>query len=86
MIKLKEAQKVGSTSKDVLGRTVANTDIIYRDLYVNPEHIISINEEFNSDPNVKLSRIETTKGSFLVVGSATDVQKSLSTTKKMLKD
>lgn len=86
MIKLKEAQKVGSTSKDVLGRTVANTDIIYRDLYINPDHIISINEEYYSDPNVKLSRLETTRGSFVVVGTATEVQKSLSSTKKVLKD
>lgn len=86
MIKLKEAQKVGSTSKDVLGRTVANTDIIYRDLFVNPDHIISINEEYSSDPEVKLSRLETIRGSFVVVGTATEVQKSLYSGKKMLKD
>lgn len=87
MIKLKEAQKVGSTTKDLLGRTVANTDIIYRDLFVNPDHIISINEEYSSDPNVKLSRLETTRGSFVVVGTATEVQKCLSSSsKRMLKD
>lgn len=87
MIKLKEAQKVGTTAKDGLGRTVANTDIIYRDLFINPEHIISINEEFSSDPGVKLSRIETTRGSFVVVGTANDVQSSLSVgPKKLLKD
>lgn len=87
MIKLKEAQKVGSTTKDTLGRTVANTDIIYRDLFVNPDHIISINEEYSSDPNLKLSRLETTRGSFVVVGTAIEVQKSLSSSsKRMLKD
>lgn len=87
MIKLKEAQKVGSTTKDTLGRTVANTDIIYRDLFVNPDHIISINEEYSSDPSLNLSRLETTRGSFVVVGSASEIQKSLTpSTRRMLKD
>lgn len=88
MIKLKEAQKVGSTTKDTLGRTVAHSDIIYRDLFVNPEHIISINEEYNSDPSIKLTRVETTRASFVVLGTPSDIQKMLipNSERKVLKD
>jgi hypothetical protein len=89
MIKLTEAQKVGSTMKDSSGRNVVNSSFIYRDLFVNPEHIISINEEFSNEANMKLARIETTKGSFVVVGSPLDVEKLLSGTQKrktVLKD
>jgi hypothetical protein len=87
MIKLTEAQRVGSTTKDTTGRTVTQSSFIFRDLFVNPEHIISVNEEFSADSNVKLARIETIKGSFLVVGSPVDVQKQLSTkSRKVLKD
>jgi hypothetical protein len=89
MIKLTEAQKVGSTMRDVSGRTIANSSIIYRDLFVNPEHIISINEEYSSEPSLKLARLETTRGSFVVVGSPIEIEKQLSTTsrrKSVLKD
>jgi uncharacterized lipoprotein YehR (DUF1307 family) len=88
MIKLVEAQRIGTTGKDTAGRTVAQSSFIYRDLFVNPEHIVSINEEFSNDISVKLTRVETTKGSFLVVGTALDVQKQFSNkqAKKILKD
>jgi len=87
MIKLTEAQRVGSTTKDNAGRTVTQSSFIFRDLFVNPEHIISVNEEFSTDSSVKLARVETTKGSFLVVGTPVDVQKELSTkSRKVLKD
>lgn len=87
MIKLTEAQKVGSTIKDNSGRTVTNSSLIYRDMFINPEHIVSINEEFYSDPEVKLTRIETTKGSFIVVGTPLDIQKQLNpSNKRVLKD
>jgi hypothetical protein len=87
MIKLTEAQKTGSTTKDGVGRTIFQTSYIYRDLFVNPEHIISINEEVSNDTTTKLSRIETTRGSFIVVGSPGEIQKEFSSSKKkLLKD
>lgn len=87
MVKLTEAQKVGSTTKDSLGRTVTQSSFIYRDLFINPEHIISVNEEFSVDTSVKLARIETIKGSFLVVGTPVEIQKQLSSkSRKVLKD
>lgn len=88
MIKLIEAQRVGTTGKDNAGRIVTQSSFIYRDLFVNPEHIVSINEEFSSDVTVKLTRVETTKGSFLVAGTALEVQKKFSNkeAKKILKD
>lgn len=87
MIKLTEAQKTGTTGKDPTGRTVFQSSFLYRDLYINPEHIISINEELTSDNNLKLSRIETTRGSFVVVGTPMEIQKEMSLTKKkLLKD
>lgn len=87
MIKLTEAQRVGSTTKDSSGRTVTQSSFIFRDLFINPEHIISINEEFSADAAVKLARVETIKGSFLVVGAPTEVQKELTTKlRRVLKD
>jgi hypothetical protein len=87
MIKLTEAQRVGSTTKDNSGRTVTQSSFIFRDLFINPEHIISINEEFSADSTVKLARLETIKGSFLVVGAPSDVQKELSVkSRRVLKD
>lgn len=87
MIKLTEAQRVGTTIKDNSGRNVAQSSFIFRDLFLNPEHVISINEEFSSDSSVKLTRVETTKGSFLVVGTPIEVQKEFFVkTKKVLKD
>jgi hypothetical protein len=86
MIKLIEAQKSGTTSKDPTGRTIFQSSFLYRDLFINPEHIISINEEYTSDEKMKFSRIETTRGSFVVVGAPNDIQKELSSKKKVLKD
>lgn len=87
MIKLKEAQKTGTVTKDLSGRTISQSSFIFRDLLLNPEHIISINEEYSPDTTVKLSRIETTKGSFLVVGQPEEVQKEISVkNRKVLRD
>ena len=87
MIKLKEAQRSGSTAKDPAGRTVFQSSFLYRDLFLNPEHVISINEEYTSDPELKLSRIETTKGAFVVVGAPNDIEKQLHRPeKKVLRD
>jgi len=87
MIKLTEAQRVGSTMKDNIGRNVVQSTFVFKDLFLNPEHVISINEEFSSDSSVKLTRVETTKGSFLVVGTPLEIQKEfVSKTKKVLRD
>lgn len=85
MIKLTEAQKTGTTAKDPTGRTVFQSSFLFRELFINPEHIISINEEYQSDSSVRLSRIETLRGSFVVVGTPAEIQKNL-TSKKILKD
>ena len=86
MIKLTEAQKSGITAKDSSGRTVFQSSFLYRDVFINPEHIISINEESSSDSSMKLSRIETTRGTFVVVGTPSEIQKQFSNTKKVLRD
>jgi hypothetical protein len=89
MIKLKEAQKIGSTYKDSAGRTVASSKVIFKDLFVNPEHIVSINEQYDSDSEERLTRLETTKGSFTVLGSPTEIEKlimSKPAKQKVLKD
>lgn len=88
MIKLTEAQKSGSTTKDSAGRLVTQSNFVYRDLFLNPEHIISINEEFSNDPDVNLTRVETVRGSFLVVGKPSEIQKELTTklSRKVLRD
>ena len=86
MIKLTEAQKTGTTAKDSSGRTVFQSTFLFRDLFLNPEHIISINEEASLEVQQKLSRIETIKGSFVVVGTPTEIQKQMNTSKKVLRD
>ena len=87
MIKLTEAQPVGTFIKDNEGRTVTQSTFSYRDLFLNPEHIISINEELVFDNTIKLTRVETTRGSFLVLGTPSEVQKNFSSkSRKVLKD
>ena len=45
LVKLKEAQKIDSAQIDEHGRMVASSNFTFRDILVNPEHIVSINEE-----------------------------------------
>lgn len=92
LIRLKEAQKIDSSQIDEHGRLVQQTNFITRDLLVNPEHIVSINEEY-SRSGQEMSRIETTRGVFVVVGSPTEIQQQLNgsvsapvRSKKVLKD
>lgn len=92
LIRLKEAQKIDSSQIDEHGRLVQQTNFITRDLLVNPEHVVSINEEY-SRSGQEMSRIETTRGVFVVVGSPTEIQQQLNgsvsvpvRSKKVLKD
>lgn len=87
LVKLKEAQKIDSAQIDEHGRMVARSNFVFRDILINPEHIVSINEE-ETKGSQKFSRIETTRGVFTVVGTPTEVQDLLgfAKTKKVLKD
>lgn len=87
LVKLKEAQKIDSAQIDEHGRMVASSNFTFRDILVNPEHIVSINEEDVRGMH-KLSRIETTRGVFTVVGTPFEVQEILNPgrVKKLLKD
>lgn len=92
LIKLKEAQKIDSSQIDEHGRLVSQTSFVTRDLLVNPEHVVSINEEY-SRSGQEMSRIETTRGVFVVIGSPSEVQEQLNgsvstpvRSKKVLKD
>jgi len=87
LIKLKEAQKIDSAQIDEHGRMVASSNFTFRDILINPEHIISINEEDIRGLH-RLSRIETTRGVFTVLGTPFEVQKILNPekVKKLLKD
>lgn len=92
LIKLQEAHKIGSTIKDTDGRTVAQSKLIYRDLYINPDHIISINEDIEGSraTGERISRIETTRGIFVVSGTPSDIQNEIfgltKTKPKVLRD
>lgn len=76
LIKLQEAHTITTTTKDVAGRTVPEAKVICRDLLINPEHIVSINEDIETTRNAgeRFSRIETTKGVFIVRGTPSDIQ------------
>jgi hypothetical protein len=76
LIKLKEAQKIDSSQIDEHGRLVSQTNFVTRDLLINPEHVVSINEEY-SRSGQQMSRIETTRGVFVVIGSPSQVQEQL---------
>lgn len=79
LIKLQEAQKVGTAIPDNNGRLVADIKYIFRDLMINPDHVVSINEdaEFSRNSVTTYSRVETTRGVFTVVGSPSDIQTKL---------
>jgi hypothetical protein len=87
LVKLKEAQKIDSAQIDEHGRMVSKSSFIFRDILVNPEHIVSINEEETRSTH-KLCRIETTRGVFTVVGTPIELQEQLSVskTRKLLRD
>lgn len=87
LVKLKEAQKIDSAQLDEQGRMVAKSSFIFRDILVNPEHVVSVNEEEQRGSH-NLSRIETTRGVFTVLGSPAEVQEILSSNKikKVLRD
>jgi len=92
LIKLKEAQKIDSSKIDEHGRLVSSSSFVVRELLVNPEHVVSINEEF-SRTGEKMSRVETTRGVFTVLGTPNEIQEQLtgdakapSRSKKVLKD
>ena len=87
LAKLKEAQKIDSAQLDEHGRMTAKSSFIFRDILVNPEHVVSINEE-DTRNSQKLSRIETTRGVFTVLGTPVEVQEQLNLvrSKKLLKD
>ena len=92
LIKLKEAHKIGSTFRDNDGRTIAQSKLVYRDLYINPDHIISINEDVEGTRSTgeTISRVETTRGIFVVSGTPADIRKEIFTSgksqPKVLKD
>jgi hypothetical protein len=79
LIKLQEAQTISTTTKDPTGRTVAESKVICRDLLVNPEHIVSINEDAETSRNAgeNFSRVETTRGVFIVRGSPSDIENKM---------
>jgi hypothetical protein len=93
LVKLQEAHKIGTTMKDTDGRTIAKSSLSFRDLYINPDHIISINEDVEATRSVgqKICRVETLRGVFSVAGSPIDIQQQLSPpevqkSKRVLKD
>jgi hypothetical protein len=88
LVKLTEIQKIESSKIDEHGRLVPESSFISRELLINPEHIVSINED-NSVKGKAISRIETTRGVFSVLGTPNQVQEQLNTTskpRKVLKD
>lgn len=76
LVKLQEVQTISTTGKDPAGRTIAEAKVICRDLLINPEHIVSINEDSETTRNAGeyFSRIETTRGVFIVRGAPTEIE------------
>ena len=92
LIRLQEAHKIGTMMKDSDGRTISKSSLTFRDLYINPDHIISINEDLEGSRSVgqKMCRVETVKGVFIVSGTPAEVQQQIAPeiqkSKKVLKD
>lgn len=91
LINLIEVNRIGSTTIDYAGRTTFLDDKIEtRELIVNTDHVISINEDMEMTRCYKkqVSRLETTRGSFTVLGNPSEIQSILSSDKpkKVLRD
>lgn len=92
LIKLQEAQKLGTTHLDTHGRTVSDSKFVFRELLINPDHVVSVNEDVEATRNSggqTLSRLETTRGVFTVLGTPSEIESKFGTRKasqKILKD
>lgn len=90
LVGLIEINRVGSTAIDYAGRTTFDDKIETRELIINTAHVISINEDIEMTRLYKqnVSRLETTRGSFTVLGNPSQVQVLLTTekSKKVLRD
>lgn len=75
LIKFKEAQKIGSTINDSDGRLISKTSLKFKDIYINSDHIVSVNEELEGSRTAAepICRIETTRGVFVVSGDPNSV-------------
>lgn len=92
LVKLREAQKVDSSKLDEYGRVVPLNSYTSRDIFINPEQVVSLSSEY-SRTNEEMTRVETTKGAFVVLGSLNDIQELLNISpgkkteqRKVLKD
>lgn len=47
LVKLKQVEKIDSSKIDEHGRLIPQSSFISKDLLINPEHVVSINEEFS---------------------------------------
>lgn len=91
LVKLTEVNKIGTTRVGYSGKaTFLDEKLETRELLINTDHIISINEDLEMTRIFKqtVSRLETTRGSFSIAGSPSDIQASLTEdkTKKVLRD
>lgn len=91
LVKLTEVTKIGSTGTDYAGRTTfINDKLETREIIVNTDHVISINEDIEMTRLFKnnVSRLDTIRGSFTIVGNLYEIQSVLTDTrtKKVLRD
>lgn len=70
-LKLKKVTNINSTSIDPSGRVYATDKPVIEEIIINDSHIVSVKEvEMNG---VKHCKLHTTKGDYLVVGSAKEI-------------
>ena len=92
LIKLQEVQRLGSTHLDVHGRTVSDSRFVFRELLINPDHVVSVNEDLEAmktGDGQTFSRLETTRGVFTVLGTPGDIERKIGVVRspqKILKD
>jgi hypothetical protein len=90
LISLEQVEKIDSSKLDENGRLVPELKFTTKELLINPDHVVSVNEEQNRTDS-KMCRIETTRGTFTVIGTTSQVKERLSmadktNTRRVLKD
>jgi len=90
LISLEQVEKIDSSKLDENGRLVPELKFTTKELLVNPDHVVSVNEEQNRTDS-KMCRIETTRGTFTVIGTPSEVKERLTavhktSVRKVLKD
>lgn len=95
LIKLIEAQQVGEQYTDHFNRHSTRVALSKRDRFVNPDNVVDVHSysfptDYLTEENVSkvgksFSKVVTTQGSFVAVGTPTEISERLNDGRSLLK-